>query len=313
MEKDLSKYMIRKLLLPLIILTAFSILFSCAKSDSIDVNKQNQKNPAYNDQNVENLNLRLAFSVTEFTVGLNRVRFGIIDPKTGPMKSMSVTAQTFYLGDGESEIPKDTQKARYYDWPQPGTGIYGIETSFDKPGKWGLGITIDTPESTRFASGYLTVKDKSNTPEIGNKIPTLNNLTLDDVKASNELTSDPDPYLPLYTTKITDSIDSDKSTLIVFSSPAFCKTGTCGPQLEIIKFLHPKFENEIDFIHIEIYKDPHKLSGKINKSDINPIVSTWNLPSEPWTFITDKSGKLTHKFEGLVTAGELNNAFEILK
>ena len=259
----------------------------------------------------EKSDLRLAFSVTEFSVGLNRIRFSIIDTNTGPIKAESVTVQTFYLEHGESEAPEDTRTAQYYEWPKPDTGIYGIETIFSKPGKWGIGVTVKNKSHTRLTSGHFTVKSKSVTPEIGKKIPTTDHTIIDSAHAVNQITSDPNPYMPFYQTKIADSIDSSKGTVIVFSSPAFCKTGTCGPQLEILKTLHPKFQKDLDFIHIEIYKNPHTLTGKIDESDINPVVSKWRLPSEPWTFITNRTGGLTHKFEGLVTTNELMDALAI--
>ncbi|MCL0105635.1 hypothetical protein M1N90_02615, partial [Dehalococcoidia bacterium] len=87
----------------------------------------------------EESDLRLAFSVTEFSVGSNRIRFSLIDTKTGPIKAETVTVQTFYLEEGETKTPKDTQKAQYYVWPKPGTGIYGVETIFTESGKWGIG------------------------------------------------------------------------------------------------------------------------------------------------------------------------------
>ena len=259
----------------------------------------------------EGSDLRLAFSVTEFSVGSNRIRFSLIDTKTGPIKAETVTVQTFYLEEGETKTPKDTQKARYYLWPKPGTGIYGVETIFTEPGKWGIGVTVENNHYTRVASGHITVRDKSVTPEIGKIIPMMDHVIIDNDHAINHITSDLDPYLPFYQNKIADSVESNRGTVVMFSSPAFCKTGTCGPQLEIIKTLHPKFQKDLDFIHIEIYKNPHMLEGKIDKSDINPIVSKWNLPSEPWTFVANRSGILTHKFEGLVTAKELMEALVI--
>jgi len=285
----------------LIFLLAISGLFACERPITLD---HAEIQPKESD-------LRLAFSVTEFSVGLNRIRFSLIDTKTGPVKAESVTVRTFYLEEGESETPADTRTAKYYEWPKPDTGIYGIETIFSKPGKWGIGVTVNNKNHTRLASSHFTVKDKSVTPEIGKKIPTTNHTIIDSDHAVNKITSDPNPYLPFYQTKIADSINSSKGTLIVFSSPAFCKTGTCGPQLEIIKNLHPKFQKDLDFIHIEIYKNPHTLAGKIDKSDINPIVSKWRLPSEPWTFVTNRTGALTHKFEGLVTMNELMDALVI--
>jgi hypothetical protein len=46
----------------------------------------------------------------------------------------------------------------------------------------------------------------------------------------------------------------------------------------------------------------------------NPIpvqsVTDWGLPTEPYTFVVDGSGKLSAKFEGIVSADELTAAFD---
>ena len=43
--------------------------------------------------------------------------------------------------------------------------------------------------------------------------------------------------MPLYKISLKESLESQKATVILFATPAFCKTGTCGPQLDVIKDL----------------------------------------------------------------------------
>jgi uncharacterized protein (DUF2141 family) len=46
----------------------------------------------------------------------------------------------------------------------------------------------------------------------------------------------------------------------------------------------------------------------------NPIpvasVNDWGLPTEPYIFVVDASGKLSAKFEGIAAADELKAAFD---
>ena len=56
------------------------------------------------------------------------------------------------------------------------------------------------------------------------------------------------------------------------------------------------------FIHAEIYKDNDPAAG------VSPWVSEWGLVSEPWVFVVDGSGTITAKFEGGVSADELEAA-----
>ena len=56
------------------------------------------------------------------------------------------------------------------------------------------------------------------------------------------------------------------------------------------------------FIHAEIYKDNNPEHG------VAPWVTEWGLVSEPWVFVVDATGTVTAKFEGAVTADELEAA-----
>ena len=56
------------------------------------------------------------------------------------------------------------------------------------------------------------------------------------------------------------------------------------------------------FIHAEIYKDNNPEQG------VAQWVSEWGLVSEPWVFVVDANGNVTAKYEGAVTADELEAA-----
>ena len=62
----------------------------------------------------------------------------------------------------------------------------------------------------------------------------------------------------------------------------------------------------IDFIHAEIYKDNDPTKGE------NTWVREWKLPSEPWTFLVGSDGTIKSRFEGTVSANELDAAVKRL-
>jgi hypothetical protein len=43
---------------------------------------------------------------------------------------------------------------------------------------------------------------------------------------------------------------------------------------------------------------------------VNSTVLEWNLPSEPWVFVLDSSGRVADKFDGITTAEEIAAALE---
>ena len=61
-------------------------------------------------------------------------------------------------------------------------------------------------------------------------------------------------------------------------------------------------DKDLRFIHVEIYKDNDPTQG------LNRWVREWNLPSEPWTFLVGRDGRIKAKFEGALSAAELEQA-----
>jgi hypothetical protein len=58
----------------------------------------------------------------------------------------------------------------------------------------------------------------------------------------------------------------------------------------------------IRFIHVEIYRDNDPRKGE------NQWVREWHIPSEPWTFLVGRDGRIKEKFEGAVSSRELEVA-----
>ena len=89
--------------------------------------------------------------------------------------------------------------------------------------------------------------------------------------------------------------------MVAFSTPAYCTTATCGPQLDVVKRLSESYSDRANFIHVEVYDNPHEIQGDLSNARIAHAVTEWGLPSEPWTFIVDADGLVAAKFEGFVT------------
>jgi hypothetical protein len=58
----------------------------------------------------------------------------------------------------------------------------------------------------------------------------------------------------------------------------------------------------VRFIHVEIYEDNDPAKG------VNRWVSQWRLPTEPFTFVVDRSGVIRTKLEAAFSAAELRRA-----
>ena len=71
--------------------------------------------------------------------------------------------------------------------------------------------------------------------------------------------------------------------------------------------MRPKFAaSGVRFIHVEVYKDNRPALG------YNRWMHQWGLQSEPWTFLVGRDGLIQAKFEGSISAAELEAAIRRL-
>ena len=254
--------------------------------------------------------LRLALASSDLAVGSNRVVFGVLGDETGAVREANVIVSTFFLpATGGQEGPVETVDAVFRAWPVTPRGVFTAGLNFDRAGEWGIGVVAtDADGGERKASARVQVKETPATPEIGAVAPRSVSKTLDDVNGFEQITTDFEPDAAFYGVTIAEVLDAGKPLMVVFSTPAYCQTATCGPQLGVIKEMKAKYVDRMSFIHVEVYDNPHEIEGDLSRAVISPTVEEWGLPSEPWTFVVDGEGVIRAKFEAFTTREELEEA-----
>ena len=248
-------------------------------------------------------------AVSDLSIGTHRLAFGIIEPGIGPIKNDDVKLETYFLQDEKNPLLQETLVAEFQEWPGGNKGVYTSMATFNKAGKWGIGVSFEASNGLiKRTSSVIEVTEKSLAPLVGDKAYPSKNITTAITNNMDELTTDPNPYSPLYEYSIEESINERMFSLILFASPAFCTTGTCGPQMDIVKNLHSDFSKEVMFIHVEIYDNPADIKGDISNASVVQAVKEWNLPSEPWVFLVDENGIVRQRFEGLATYQEIESS-----
>ena len=92
------------------------------------------------------------------------------------------------------------------------------------------------------------------------------------------------------------------------SWPAFCVSATCGPQVEVLSQVKERHQGEANFIHVEVFENPHLIQGGRPAGGVVPAVDEWGMLTEPWTFVIDKDGLVRAKFEQYTPAEEIEAA-----
>jgi len=252
---------------------------------------------------------------TDLALGPNRVVFGIVDRNGMPVRSQQAQVRALLLPPGDAPgVERATAVAEFKQWPAGPQGVFSTSLDFDMPGFWQLVVTTTGPEGEPvIAEGALQVKEQSETPALGAPAQPSVTLTGDDVDDLAKITSSTQPDPGLYSLSVHQALIAGKPLVVVFATPAFCVSATCGPQVEVLSSVKDKFGDKANFIHVEVFKDPHLIQGSRPPVDSTvPAVAEWNLPTEPWTFVINKEGNIHAKFEQFTTGAEIEAALKEL-
>jgi hypothetical protein len=293
----------------LIVALAVIALTACSSSSGEDVEQPTDTSTGGPTPVVETSTAQIALASTDLSVGPNHLSFGLIDLQSGPIRDADVLISTFFLGGGQQEGPIQTARALWRNWPVGQAGVYTANFDFPQSGDWGIVASfVDSSGASRTASAGLDVKALSSTPAIGGMPPKSVTKLASDFDDLQQMTSDPEPDPDLYAMTVADALQTGKPLLVTFSTPAFCQSATCGPQLDVVKELKTTHGDRVNFIHVEVYDNPNEIKGDLSNARLVQAIIDWGLPTEPWTFVIDAEGKVAAKFENFITKDELEQA-----
>ena len=285
------------LLMPLLLLLAVSC--SSKFEEAIISNEQKSGGPEYSGVVI----------TQDIAVGINRLLFVVLDREGMPVtvKGNKSNVDLYFLGlEEDSRELRGSVTADLATRTDVTGGIFSTEIDVDESGIYQIDITFTSDDDIPiFAQANILVKKESETPAIGSAAPPSVTYTLNDKKHLSHITSAREPDPDLYQLSINDALKHDKPVVIVFATPAFCVSATCGPQVGELTKVKETLGGQANFIHVEVYEDPHLIEGDRPTMTLIPAVAEWNLPTEPWTCIVDKNGLISAKFEQFTTADEI--------
>jgi hypothetical protein len=247
------------------------------------------------------------FVSSEVTVGRNRFLVGLLNDHDAPVGSprLDMTVEFFDL-DESSERPV-SQAAMHWVWiDKPYLGLYAGEVTFHDAGEWGAEVHVSGPRLEETVRGRFEVVTKTSTPALGERVPPSDTPTSADAPIAR-ISTDNDPTPRFYESSIAEAARAGEPFVVVFATPKFCASQTCGPMLDIVERAARGFE-DITFVHVEPYELPPD-------DGLVPVDAAreWGLPNEPWTFLVNGRGRLAAKFEGAVSVAELRGALRRLR
>jgi hypothetical protein len=268
--------------------------------------------------------LRPLIMTSELVIGQNRFTFGLL--RKGRLLEGANTVVKLYAIEGQEAQLEAELKVPFYSLELTGEkrvahhhpdatphehsketdvrGFYATPIHFPRPGPWGLEVGVrhedGSVETVRLA---VTVLAAPSTPSVGQLAPRSRNLIAADVQSLHQIDTSEVPDPRLHQVRISDAIDQGKPQIIVFATPQFCTSRMCSSVVDIVRTLVPVYDDRVVFTHQEIW---HDFAAK----RVFDTVREWQLSSEPWIFVVDGQGIIRAKFEGLVTARELESALQ---
>ena len=254
----------------------------------------------------------------EVGVGNSRVMLELRDSAGRSLASPDLSIRESFYDLAASVDTAASQSPGTFRWLIPDTkAVYTASADFAHAGDWGIEVTgTATGKPDRTARVIFSVRETTQTPAIGADAPPSDTMTGTDPATIAAISTDTHPDSRFYTLSVKDAIAAGKPFVLIFATPLFCVSRTCGPALDLVKQVAPSYVGRVNFIHVEPYvlevangRTQQVVDALGHPQPVHAVLE-WGLPTEPYVFVVDARGKVSAKFEGMAFPDELTAALD---
>jgi len=228
------------------------------------------------------------------------------NPRAGP------TATAAFIPIAGTPPGPTTGDPQLLDGAADTIGVYGTDPlTFPDAGYWEATVRFSTDGRDRTATAAFEVFDRHRVPAVGDRAPATVNAVAGstgvppiaiDSRAADGVIPDPE----LHRVTIADALAARRPVTVVITTPAFCESRLCGPVTDAVAAVAARHSDRMDFVHLEVYAD-------INEQRINPAAAEWILQegaegNEPWVFVVNSDGIITHRFDNVANEEQIEQA-----
>lgn len=210
-----------------------------------------------------------------------------------------------FMARHESLVVKPQYRSRSVATdPDAARSVYVASLPFRRPGSYRV-MSLVRLDDRLVATDPLKVRvtRSSPVPAVGEPAPRVSTPTIASVGGALDLIETRDPPDSMHDTDFADVVGR-RPVVILFSTPALCKSRVCGPVNDVAEQVKAEHSGEAAFIHVEIYE------GNRTDGGLRPQVKAWHLPTEPWAFTVGRDGRVAARLEGAFSPGELEAALK---
>jgi hypothetical protein len=178
-----------------------------------------------------------------------------------------------------------------------------VRTTFPVAGNYAIQATVGGKEQ---AIAALTAEDPAadGPPKPGQRLTPVPTPTPADHRGVDPICTRT-PECPLHDVSLDAALLEKKPIAVLFGTPAFCQTNTCGPVLDVMLSEMQPFAGRVRFLHVEIYTDR-------TAKTTTPAVDAYKLRGEPFLFLAGADGVVRERISGPYDKGELRGALQRL-
>jgi hypothetical protein len=259
----------------------------------------------------------LAPAVSDLKPGLNRFSFGLFDRSRKQIADVAAAVYIqdvkggpvygpFVAHDESLQVKGEFESETVAKDPDAASSVYVANVNFNKPGNYrvlGVARLDDRLVAATLAGPAVRVVKNDPVPAVGDKPPNIDTPTSKSVNGDIDKIDTRTPHDDMHQVSLKDVLGK-KPVVLVFATPLLCQSRVCGPVVDIAEEVEHTMPaaKQFAFIHNEIYNDNEVSKG------YRPQVAAFRLPTEPWVFVMDKSGRIAARMEGAFSADELEAA-----
>jgi hypothetical protein len=184
------------------------------------------------------------------------------------------------------------------------TGFYGAEVELPKAGNWMMAASLELNGSRAVGRGAVPVLDDA-PAAVGGKARSVRTPVATTAAGRKKICTRQPVACPLHAISLDDALRAGRPTVVNFATPQLCSSRMCGPVVDEQMVVAAKLGRRASFIHVEIY--PGRDTAKPA-----PALTAYGFTTEPWLLVVDSGGVIRARFEGPVTAAQIEAALRPL-
>ena len=185
----------------------------------------------------------------------------------------------------------------------PLTGFYGAEVEFPEAGDWMVAAVLEVDGGRSVGRGAVPVSAEV-PAAVGSKAKPLATPVATSPAGRKKICTR-EPACPLHAISLDDALSAGRPTVVNFGTPLLCTSQMCGPVVDEQMVVADKLGTKASFVHVEIY--PSRNTAKPVRA-----LTEYGFSTEPWMLVVDRDGVIRARYEGPVTAGQIEDALRPL-